>query len=351
MIVVRLYHQSEFFVDIWSVWVFDLIYKSEIEIRTFLRTTTTMINSNTRFFNKSLISFRLDFAKIEMRNERFSNWFECESSSWKKTMISAKFWYLSDRRLARIDLMIANDLVISKVAADRLFWWSDDWMSSISELDWISLVDSTSLIDSIRNDLITVLRKSIDSDDKTILQVLFSISSNLNESIHFLFSRHINTSELIDRSWIEITIDLFRVFRTSIIWRSTRIFLISIIAFSIIITRWIIDEIEKFMTCMREYASKTSKMNINSSESIVSLITLTIIWRIISLLIVDSRFSKIIWYARRNSAWYRFITSIDQWASTSTALMIIVIEMTNWRNFLLAKFLSALINIWSKKLR
>jgi hypothetical protein len=82
-----------------------------------------------------------------------SNWFECESSSWRKTMISATFWYLSDRRLARIDLVIANDLVISKSSADRLFWWSDDWTSS--EIDWTflsidwtsSLTDSTSLID------------------------------------------------------------------------------------------------------------------------------------------------------------------------------------------------------------
>jgi hypothetical protein len=66
-------------------------------------------------------------------------------------------------------------------------------MSSIAEID-------STLIDSVRNDLITVLRKSIDSDDKTILQVSSSMSSNLNESIHFLSSRHINTSELIDRS-------------------------------------------------------------------------------------------------------------------------------------------------------
>jgi hypothetical protein len=122
----------------------------KLKIQTFLRTASMMINSNTRFFSKSLISFRLDFAKIEMRanDKRHSDWFECESSSksssWRKTMISAKFWYLSDRRLARIDLVIANDLM------------SDDWMSSISEINWISFVDSRSLIDSIRNDLITV---------------------------------------------------------------------------------------------------------------------------------------------------------------------------------------------------
>jgi hypothetical protein len=86
------------------------------------------------------------------------------------------------------------------------------------------------------------------------------------------------------------------------------------------------------------------------------LIAFAVIWSITSLLIVsliDSvvRSSLIIWYARRSSAWYLFTTSIDQWASTSTALMIIVIEMTNWRNSLLAKFLSASVNMWSKRLR
>jgi hypothetical protein len=268
----------------------------------------------------------------------------------KKTMISTKFWYLNDRRLARVDLMIADELMISNDSADKLFWWSDDW--TFSEIDWtFSSIDSTSLIDSMRNDLITMLRKSIDSDDKTILQVSSSISSNLNDSIHFLSSRHINTSELKSRSWIDVIIESFRVFKASTIWRSTRIFLISIIAFSIVIARWIIDEVEKFMTCMRRYVSKISKMSIKSSESTVSLIALTIIWRIISLLTVDSRFSKIIWYVRRSSMWYLFITSIDQWASTNTALMIIVIEIANWRNFLLAKFLSTSINMWSKELK
>jgi hypothetical protein len=288
----------------------------KLKVRTFLRTASMMINSNTRFFSKSLISFRLDSAKIETKIERFSNWFECESSSWRKTIILAKFWYLSDRRLTRLDLMIAsnsslaNDLVMSRISVDRLFWWLDDWMSSISEVDWTFLfADSISLIDSVRNNLITVLRKSIDSDDKTILQVSSSMFSNLNESIHLsrwltLLSRHTSTSELRHRSWIEITIESLWMFKTSIIWRSAQNFLISIFAFSIVIVRWIIDDIKKFMTCMRKYASKISKMSINLSESIVSLIALTITWRIISLLIVDSmfKFSKIIWYARRNSA-------------------------------------------------
>jgi hypothetical protein len=92
-----------------------------------------MINSNTRFFNKSLISFRLDFAKIETRikNKDFSNWFENESSFSRKTIISTKFWYRNNKRLTRINLMIvndlaiANDLMILKIAINELFWWSD----------------------------------------------------------------------------------------------------------------------------------------------------------------------------------------------------------------------------------
>jgi hypothetical protein len=210
------------------------------------------------------------------------------------------------------DLTIASDLMISKIAADKLFWWSDVWMFLIVEVDWMF-----SLIDSVKNNLITVIRKSIDSDDKTILQVSFSMRSNLNDSVHLSrwlrLSHHIKTFELRDRSWIEVIIELLRMFKASIIWCSARIFLISIIAFSIIIIRWVINEIKRFMTCMRKYASKISKMSINSSESTVSLIVLIIIWRIISLLIVDLmfKFLNIIWYARCNSAWYRFLTSIN----------------------------------------
>jgi hypothetical protein len=175
----------------------------KLKIRTSRKTFSMMINSNTRLFNKSFISLRLEFSKMKIKNDVSSNWFESKSSFWRKTMISAKFWYLNDRRLVRVNLM--------RDSIDEFFWWSDDWTSS--EIDWtFSSIDSTSLIDSIRNDLITVLRKLIDSDDKTILQVSSSISSNLNDSIHFLSSRHINTSELRSRSWIEIIIESFRMF-------------------------------------------------------------------------------------------------------------------------------------------
>ncbi len=158
-----------------------------------------------------------------------------------------------------------------------------------------------------------MLRNLIDSDDKTILQVSSSMSSNLNDSIHLFrwlkLIRHINKSELRNKSWIEIIIKSFRMFNASIIWRLTQNFLISIIAFSIIIARWVIDEVEKFMTCIRKYVSKISKISIKWSKSTVSLIALTIICKTIFWL--TSRFSKIIWYARRNSAWYRFTASIN----------------------------------------
>jgi hypothetical protein len=121
----------------------------KLKIRTSRETFSMMINSNTRFFSRSFISLRLEFSnvrvKIEMRTS--SNWFECEFSSWRKTMISAKFWYRNDERLAWVDLMIAgelvisnesvivNELVISKNSTDKLFRWSNDWTFSISELN------------------------------------------------------------------------------------------------------------------------------------------------------------------------------------------------------------------------
>jgi hypothetical protein len=75
-------------------------------------------------------------------------------------------------------------------------------------IDWTS-----SLIDSMRYDLITMFRKSIDSNDKSILHVSSSMFRNLNDSVHLsrwlLLSRHICTFELRNKSWIEITIDSF----------------------------------------------------------------------------------------------------------------------------------------------
>jgi hypothetical protein len=84
-----------------------------------------MINSNTRFSSRSFISLRLEFSKVGIEiwdgDRELSNWFESESSFWRKTVISVKFWYLSEWRLARVGLVIANDLVISKGLAEKLF--------------------------------------------------------------------------------------------------------------------------------------------------------------------------------------------------------------------------------------
>ncbi len=93
----------------------------KLKIRTSRRTASMMINSNTRFFSKSFISFRLEFIKIKVRVEMraFSNWFECEFLSWRKTMISATFWYFNNRRLIRVDL-------IAKNSDDKLFRQSND---------------------------------------------------------------------------------------------------------------------------------------------------------------------------------------------------------------------------------
>jgi hypothetical protein len=132
----------------------------KLKIRTSRETFSMMINSNTRLFSKSFISFRLESSKIgikdEIANKISSNWFESESSSWRKTMISAKFWYLSDRRLARVDLVIANELMISGGSglmisgdsADKLFWWSDDWTSSGVNWTFHQLIQRRWLIQS-----------------------------------------------------------------------------------------------------------------------------------------------------------------------------------------------------------
>ncbi len=180
--------------------------KRKLKIRTFLSTSEIVIILKTCRFNRSLISFRLDSANVDVKVETSD-----ESTSFcRNTVISAKFWYLSDRRLARMSLMKISDV---------RFWFSSsddetvDWTfsDSTSLIDWTSTADSTS--DSVRNDLITVLRKSIDSDDNSILQISSSMSKNLNDSVHLsrwlLLSRHINTFEFSDKSWIEITIDSF----------------------------------------------------------------------------------------------------------------------------------------------
>ncbi len=108
-----------------------------------------------------------------------------------------------------------------------------------------------------------MLRKLVDSNDRAILQVSSSMFSNLNKSVHLLrwlrLSGHTSTSELRNRSCTGITIESFRVFRASAICRSARNFLISVMTFSIVIARWVIDGAGKSMTCMRGYARKPAR--------------------------------------------------------------------------------------------
>jgi hypothetical protein len=225
MIIVSLNHQSRFFVRLRNVWMFYLINKRELKIRTFLSTSEIVIISKTCRFNKSLISLRLDSANvnIEMRTKMSDE----SSSSCKNTVISARFWYLSNRRFARMNLVWISD---------AKFWFSS---SDDDSVDWtFSLID---WIDSTRYSFITVLRKSIDSDDNSILQISSSMFRNLNDSVHLsrwlLLSRHTSTFELRDKSWIEITMNSFRMFRTSATWRSILNFLTSVMTFSIVIAR------------------------------------------------------------------------------------------------------------------
>ncbi len=92
---------------------------------------------------------------------------------------------------------------------------------------------------------------------------------SLNDSIHLsrlVPSRHISTSELRNKSWIELTFESFRVFSASAICFSTRNFLTSVIAFSMIFAHWLIDEDEGFIACIREYVSNISKMSTSPSE-------------------------------------------------------------------------------------
>jgi hypothetical protein len=68
-----------------------------------LSTSEIVIISKTCRFNRSFISFRLESANVSVEIEEIS------SSSWRNTIISAKFWYLSDRRLARMNLIEISD--------------------------------------------------------------------------------------------------------------------------------------------------------------------------------------------------------------------------------------------------
>jgi hypothetical protein len=89
----------------------------ELKIRMFSEILSIVISSNTRFFNKSFISFLRDFTNVRL------NW-----SSWRKTIMSATFWYLKNKRFARIDLMrdaksnSKIDLVINAKLFSNSIW-------------------------------------------------------------------------------------------------------------------------------------------------------------------------------------------------------------------------------------
>jgi hypothetical protein len=105
--------------------------KRKLKIRTFFDTSEIVIISKTCRFNKSLIFFRLDSTKIEVKVEVDE---DESTSSCRNTVISAKFWYLTDRRLARVSLVWISDV---------RFWFSSSCDESV---DW-TFSGSTLLID------------------------------------------------------------------------------------------------------------------------------------------------------------------------------------------------------------
>jgi hypothetical protein len=76
-----------------------------------------MIISKTCRSNKSLISFRLDSANVEMKNERMS--------FWRNTVISAKFWYRRSRRLVPMSL--------AEILDARFWFFRHQMMSQLIE--------------------------------------------------------------------------------------------------------------------------------------------------------------------------------------------------------------------------
>jgi hypothetical protein len=78
--------------------------KQKLKVRTFLSTSEIVIISKTCRFNKSFISFRL-----ESTNVSFKMRVDESTSSCRNMKISAKFWYLKNRRLARMSLADISD--------------------------------------------------------------------------------------------------------------------------------------------------------------------------------------------------------------------------------------------------
>ena len=102
--------------------------------------------------------------------------------------------------------------LIAAGAADEEVTTNDSENSAV-------VVSSTS-----RYDLTIVVLNSMRSDERSILQASFLIFNSLNELVHLsilsaLFSLHIKTFELMNRSCSEMMIDSLRVFRASSICR------------------------------------------------------------------------------------------------------------------------------------
>jgi hypothetical protein len=152
---------------------------------------------------------------------------------------------------------------------------------------------------------------------------------SLNESFHdsdwlSFSSRYTRTSKFNERLWIKIEDESFRMFNASFNWQMTFNFRISFIALRIAMNRWMIVDVETFISIMRRYASKTNDVNIKSSKFIESFNVLKIICRI-EFESISSNFATMIAYTRRRDSWYRFIISIEWWASTKTMLILIFI--------------------------
>ncbi len=152
-----------------------------------------------------------------------------------------------------------------------------------------------------------MIRNLINSFDNSIIADSLWMLSNLNDSFHAsdwlsLLLRKVSTSEFNDSSCIKMMMRSFRVFNASFIWRIAMNFWTSFIVFFIAIARWMIVNDETFISIIREYASNTSKMKINSSNSIESLMILNVICRIISTSILEISV-VVIAYIRRNKSW------------------------------------------------
>jgi hypothetical protein len=103
---------------------------------------------------------------------------------------------------------------------------------------------------------------------------------------------------------------IVRVFNASFNWRMTIDFRISFIALRITMNRWMIVNVETFISIMQKYASKISNVNIKSSKSIELFNAYKIICKV-DFESISNIFATMIAYSRRRNSWYRLIISIE----------------------------------------